>query len=1149
MSLVADRFLVRERKATIDLATGESVVLKISIAGGPSEQARWAARCARFAALRHQALAPLVDYGLIGEVRRFEAWSADGPWQGAAKEGAHAASLAQSFLRLSALTPLETTPECLHVRQGRPVVVPDSCAGHESPEPVDVDGEPSSLDLLGVSVEPSPAALAVVDALADTSVRVPRAFALWARERADLQSSIHVIARHARLHGYVPLALRCLDVARGGIAGRSVCLLGDDDGAEGWRALLALCLVSARPHVLVFAGPGTVHNVPALPIPRMTTKALIASVRPVVLAKPFSSFVQSAARCADGSPGRMAARLWRVEDGQGRAGAAWRAQVARPDGTRVADAAGAHDVEAGAAAGAPAIVSTDVDEPVWPAPGELSALRRRMQRAVVDIDNGRRASGDRALRQAIGGLARRCDWPHAVLGTMALGRALIKRGQARQARELLADATSQAVRLQRHDMLAQLAVMSGVAALEDLQLDEAEALLRTAHAAAEGLREPEIVRTAALALARCLFWRGRFDQAGSILDASEPAADSRDAVRRDVARSRLAAACGDLSEAVTRAASAVSVAADCAPELTANAGYAAACAHLAVADYLAVDADVARVVHCARTARDPLLGLRAHLLRAEADRRRGRESVAQRLVTRVRRMQGIPALLRARVELLGDLLKEQDDAGVLTKHIKGTGLGGLRVFVPAASTVASSSLRGMVRLLECCQSADEDHEVLTRVCARLRDMLDAVSAAFVSPQCAGGVLLASSGGRMPAEIAPRVEALAGTILPHEIRGSVEGGAPVRYAGRLIGVLAARWPLGVRPRAEECGALLEAAATAAAPSLAALLARRAAAATPIAVELLGNSQAIEAVRRGIMRAASAPFAVLIEGESGCGKELVARGLQRQGARRDRPYCTLNCAALPDDLVESELFGHARGAFTGAVAERMGVFEAAHTGTVFLDEIGELSPRAQAKVLRTVQEGEIRRVGDNTTRRIDVRLIAATNRDLRREAAEGRFRTDLLYRLDVIRITIPPLRERRDDLPVLTDHFWREAAQRVGSRATLSTATIASLARYDWPGNVRELQNVLAALAVRCPRRGVVGPSALPPAFGEGTPAAGWRLDEARRTFDTQFVRAALTRSGGHRARAAEELGVTRQGLTKLIARLGIPMGDESLAKSD
>jgi transcriptional regulator with PAS, ATPase and Fis domain len=327
------------------------------------------------------------------------------------------------------------------------------------------------------------------------------------------------------------------------------------------------------------------------------------------------------------------------------------------------------------------------------------------------------------------------------------------------------------------------------------------------------------------------------------------------------------------------------------------------------------------------------------------------------------------------------------------------------------------------------------------------------------------------------------------------------------------------------------------AAAASPMLAAVTARQAHAGAG-AGDLLGLTALMSTLRQTIERAAAAPFAVLIEGESGSGKELVARAIHRGSARRHKSFCTLNCAALPEDLVEAELFGHTRGAFTGAVAERAGVFEEAHGGTLFLDEIGELTPRAQAKVLRVIQDGELRRVGENVSRRVDVRIVSATNRALAREVEAGRFRLDLLYRLDVVHITVPPLRERREDVAVLAEHFWRDAADRVGSRANLGASTMATLARYDWPGNVRELQNVLAALAVRTPKRGVVPPSALPPCFAERGPAESRSLDEARRTFELCFVRAALVRSGGHRGRAAAELGVTRQGLTKLMTRLGI-----------
>jgi DNA-binding NtrC family response regulator len=379
------------------------------------------------------------------------------------------------------------------------------------------------------------------------------------------------------------------------------------------------------------------------------------------------------------------------------------------------------------------------------------------------------------------------------------------------------------------------------------------------------------------------------------------------------------------------------------------------------------------------------------------------------------------------------------------------------------------------------------------------------------------------------------------VVPHRHDDRIDAAAPVHYGGAPIGALCARWTLGSTYDLSRAAGVLTMSAAAAAPIMSAALARRERACVAEPGDLLGMTPAMAELRRNVERAAAAPFAVLIDGESGSGKELVARGIHRRGQRRDRAFCTLNCAALPDDLVEAELFGHARGSFTGATADRPGVFEEAHGGTLFLDEIGELSPRAQAKILRVIQEGELRRVGENVSRRVDVRIVSATNRNLRQEADAGRFRLDLLYRLDVIRIGVPALRDRREDVPVLAEHFWCECTRRLGSRATLGVPTMAALARYDWPGNVRELQNVLAALAVRSPKRGVVPPEALPSPFSESRRGEAWRLDDARRTFEERFVRAALVRSGGHRGRAAGELGVTRQGLMKLMSRLGIADG--------
>jgi transcriptional regulator with PAS, ATPase and Fis domain len=465
-------------------------------------------------------------------------------------------------------------------------------------------------------------------------------------------------------------------------------------------------------------------------------------------------------------------------------------------------------------------------------------------------------------------------------------------------------------------------------------------------------------------------------------------------------------------------------------------------------------------------------------------------------------------------------------------------VGRLRHGYGATTSPATDAFAGeVVAILRVCQTATDEVELLKAVCARLRQHLHAVAVSFVVVHGARIETITSDGARIERGIAERAAAAGITIAPHRLDDRIEAAAPIEYGGAPIGVLCARWAIGSTCDTSRAASVLTMSAAAAAPMVAAVLARGERVESA-ASEILGVTPVIAELRQSVDRAAAAPFAVLIDGESGSGKELVARAIHRGSARRHRSFCTLNCAALPDDLVEAELFGHSRGAFTGAVADRAGVFEEAHGGTLFLDEIGELTPRAQAKVLRVIQEGELRRVGENVSRRVDVRIVSATNRSLRQEVDAGRFRLDLLYRLDVVHVTVPPLRERREDIAVLAEPFWRDATARVGSRATLSAATIAALARYDWPGNVRELQNVLAALAVRVAKRGVVPSSALPPMFADAGRGEAWTLDEARRTFEHRFVRAALVRTGGHRGRAAAELGVSRQGLTKIMSRLGI-----------
>lgn len=238
------------------------------------------------------------------------------------------------------------------------------------------------------------------------------------------------------------------------------------------------------------------------------------------------------------------------------------------------------------------------------------------------------------------------------------------------------------------------------------------------------------------------------------------------------------------------------------------------------------------------------------------------------------------------------------------------------------------------------------------------------------------------------------------------------------------------------------------------------------------DMLGQSAAMERVFERIRRAAPSEGRVLITGENGSGKELIARALHQNSRRQGKPFVKLNCAAVPAELIESELFGHEKGAFTGAVALRRGKFEQAHEGTLFLDEVGDMPPAMQVKLLRVLQEAEFERVGGSDTLKVDVRVLAATNRNLNTEITAGRFREDLFYRLNVVQIHSPPLRERKEDLPALIEHFLKEACAQNGRKPmTLSPTALSLFLAYDFPGNVRELRNLIERLAILCPSQEV------------------------------------------------------------------------------
>ncbi len=489
-------------------------------------------------------------------------------------------------------------------------------------------------------------------------------------------------------------------------------------------------------------------------------------------------------------------------------------------------------------------------------------------------------------------------------------------------------------------------------------------------------------------------------------------------------------------------------------------------------------------------------------------------------------------LLEARAALL---TADSDEAAELRSQI----LAG-----PADPCNEPAMVETFLDILRACQDVDDGQLMLERMAALLRERLAASTIAFINRDRDQPHVVVHAGAAAPPvgqlDLALRALDTGLAIGPVDRGPAVEAAWPIRYGATVVGALWCHWAVGAPIVAPDIALILRLAASACAPAAYEVSERsrtpRIAALMP---ELVGDSQAMQLVRQVVLRAAGSPFPVLIEGESGVGKELVARAVHRASSRRSRCFCALNCAAISDELVEAELFGHTRGAFTGAAAERLGLFEDAQGGTLFLDEVAELSTRVQAKLLRTIQEGEVRRLGESQTRKVDARIVAATNRPLEAAVAADRFRADLRYRLDVLRITIPPLRERLEDIPPLARHLWSVLATRTGSRAVLSPSALTALGAYDWPGNVRELQNVLASAMVAGPSRGVIGAGGLAAHITRATAIAGRAtLAEARRAFELHFVQAALARAGGRPGVAARELGVSRQGLSKLVARLEV-----------
>ena len=835
----------------------------------------------------------------------------------------------------------------------------------------------------------------------------------------------------------------------------------------------------------------------------------------------------------------------------------------------------------------------------WP---PARAIDRTADSDVVRIDAraamaerwvcaGRHAAAERLLREAAAALERRRAWARATCVWLRLGQLLLDRGRAGDACRAF-EAAVLAARDGADASAWDARVWHATALTDAGQLVRAESLVLAAlDVAPSGAH----AAWAAAALTEVRVWQRRWTEVPAVdhvagglgtLECVPRAMVGASAVRGLLIEGRIFDA-GQRAAAGLREVASRETTND-------NARQASVAWAIALTARLRVlcaagDLDLASggldtVLSRSRDARVPVHAMRARLIFADALGRAGRSREAQMHWRRLRRAAvALPPLLRdavARREA-GSALDTPgaatiDEAGVpaMWRSMGSSPTG--RTAPPAASHTASltTSLAAPLTpfvaasLTTTARSAIEppaylshhmphgdadDHEavrkflasVATGVGASRLDVLPLGPAGdHAAPLASVPTLVAAGHARdaghstgLQSGLASLVCQRGAAVGPLPCEGGWEIGVPVWFLTRRIAVVVGRWE-GVRPPDAALDTIALAAAVAA-PRVAAIVSR----ATGAVVgdhdipELVGTSTAIASVRAALVRAARAPFAVLIEGESGVGKELAARAIHRLSPRHTRPFGDVNCAALPDELVDAELFGHARGAFTGAVADRAGLFESADGGTLFLDEVAELSPRAQAKLLRVLQQQEVRRVGEAASRRVDVRIVSAANRDLRASVAAGLFRHDLLYRLDVIRVQIPPLRERPEDVPVLARRLWEVLAAKTGSKALPTDRVFDALQHYHWPGNVRELQNVLASLAVAAPAAGVVDVAHLP-AWVRPTSSAVVPLAGARAAFERSMISDALDRAGGHHGRAAHALGISRQGLAKMCARLGV-----------
>jgi DNA-binding NtrC family response regulator/tetratricopeptide (TPR) repeat protein len=1062
MQWIAERFFTNGHE-WIDAASGNAVSLHVF--RSDDDEVEWSEECSRLANLRHPLLNPLIDHGIGPNRCRFEAYErlpalVIGPGRNEGTIDRHLQEFLQSrnvgltvSRRVMALRRQASGPAAA----GRPV---------------------------GIMLQPRRALDAVEEALDRLSPPGPSIVNVIGVPNAGLRTFRPIVARAARLRGFVPVAPRTVrrwPALIETLRDRHVCLLDDihelnRSAMVVSRTISALASGSARRHVIVrFRRDAVTAGVALEPL---SVGAMVRMVFALTDLDPREDELIDAARAADGLPGVFIERLSGL--------------YRHSSGAMVI-----HET-------APQYVVEPIPEPEPATIGGrvLGAALRASDRARRLAAIGRHAMAARLLERAIRVLRGRDRALEGARCALQLGWLALDRGKTAAARQAFDTARQLAG---DHPSALDATIGSGVAFTDDGRLIEAEAMLRGVVAAATTIGRAACAQAATAALARCLYWQERYEEALALtsLDAGVP--------RDPVSSARLLAVASRAQAGLARTSTAVRTAREAQRLAAGGEGRVQITAELALAESLGAAGDIegaraalSRATRLSRALHLPLARVRAMLVAsAHGDRRRSTRTLARLRALR------LPPLLAERLQRA--------------------------ICAPPDSRI--EPVVEVEALLMLSQRATDDAAAAAEICKTVASRIGAVTVAIFSHDDRA-LAVHGRGWRSVPAIVRQAAAQREPIRPDGPLEPREAAEPLRYGGDVIAVIAARWVAGATIDVEGACVLLRAAALAAAPNVRALLDRSVAPPLGRWGDLLGRSEPAAALREAAARAARAPFAVLIEGESGSGKELVARAIHRLSPRRERRFCALNCAALTDDLVEAELFGHTRGAFTGAATDRMGLFEEANGGTLFLDEIGELSGRAQAKLLRVLQEGEVRRVGENFPRRVDVRVVAATNRTLEEEVRAGRFRADLRFRLDVVKIHVPPLRDRASDVPLLAAHFWQDAADRVGSRATLTPEALAALARYDWPGNVRELQNVIAWIAVQSPRQGRIGPSALPRHVAQASVPAIGTFEAARADFERRFVRAALASAHGQRTRAAETLGVTRQGLAKMIRRLGI-----------